>query len=210
MTEMKPRKTNPLLRLMLPEALIELVARSGGWMADIAADGRGFGLENRLRARLWSLRAGWRLASMGRGARINRVGRVGFAPGASIKTGVVIMTGPRGGFTLGAGSHISHNAVMAASAGLSIGAGCAVSSGVVIYTLSNVRLEGQSLVAAPAHEAPVVIGDEVHIGANVTILPGVSVGDGATIGAGAVVTRDVAPGVTVAGVPARELERADG
>ncbi len=43
------------------------------------------------------------------------------------------------------------------------------------------------------------------IGSNATILCGVTIGEYAVIGAGAVVTRDVAPHTTVAGVPAREL-----
>ncbi len=49
------------------------------------------------------------------------------------------------------------------------------------------------------------VGDRVDLGAGSIVLPGVTVGAGARVGAGAVVTRDVAPGVTVAGVPARPL-----
>ena len=54
----------------------------------------------------------------------------------------------------------------------------------------------------------VVIGDEVMIGANCTILPGVVIGDGAVVAAGSVVHRDVAPGSFVGGNPLRELRRA--
>lgn len=50
---------------------------------------------------------------------------------------------------------------------------------------------------------PVVIGKDVMIGANATILPGISIGDGAIVGAGAVVTEDVAPYTAVFGVPAK-------
>jgi maltose O-acetyltransferase len=35
----------------------------------------------------------------------------------------------------------------------------------------------------------------------------ISIGDGAVIGAGSVVTRDVAPGATVVGIPARQIKR---
>lgn len=52
----------------------------------------------------------------------------------------------------------------------------------------------------------VIIADKVWIGANVTILPGVSIGEGAIVGAGAVVTKDVAPGAVVAGIPARPIK----
>ena len=52
-----------------------------------------------------------------------------------------------------------------------------------------------------------VIEDDVSIGANVTILPGVRLGKGCIIGAGAVITKDVVPGVTVVGNPAKEITR---
>lgn len=52
---------------------------------------------------------------------------------------------------------------------------------------------------------PVKIGADVWIGAGAIIMPGVVVGDAAIIGAGAVVTKNVTPGETVVGVPARPL-----
>ena len=51
----------------------------------------------------------------------------------------------------------------------------------------------------------IVIGDDVWIGANVTVLDGVTIGAHSVVAAGAVVTRDVEPYGVVAGVPARRI-----
>lgn len=50
------------------------------------------------------------------------------------------------------------------------------------------------------------IGNDVWIGANVTILNGVKIGDGALVAAGAVVTKDVRPYEVVGGVPAKHIK----
>jgi UDP-2-acetamido-3-amino-2,3-dideoxy-glucuronate N-acetyltransferase len=50
-----------------------------------------------------------------------------------------------------------------------------------------------------------VVERRASIGSHATILCGIRIGEGSTVGAGAVVTKDVAPGETVAGVPARPL-----
>ena len=50
-----------------------------------------------------------------------------------------------------------------------------------------------------------VVRDGASIGSGAVILGGVEIGAGALVGAGAVVTRDIAAGETVAGVPARRL-----
>jgi acetyltransferase-like isoleucine patch superfamily enzyme len=50
---------------------------------------------------------------------------------------------------------------------------------------------------------PIVVESRASIGSGVIVLGGVRIGEGALVGAGAVVTKDVAPGETVAGVPAR-------
>ncbi|HEY3272936.1 MAG TPA: acyltransferase [Methanocella sp.] len=57
---------------------------------------------------------------------------------------------------------------------------------------------------------PVIIGKNVLIGANTTILAGVSIGDDAIVAAGSMVTCDVPAGKFVAGVPARVINRDPG
>lgn len=49
------------------------------------------------------------------------------------------------------------------------------------------------------------VGKAASIGANATILPGIKIGEGALVGAGSVVTKDVPPGNTVVGNPAKPL-----
>ena len=54
--------------------------------------------------------------------------------------------------------------------------------------------------------APIVIGNNVHIGVKCLIMPGVTIGDNCIIGAGAVVTKDVPANSIAVGVPARVIE----
>ncbi len=56
---------------------------------------------------------------------------------------------------------------------------------------------------AAAKLLPTLVKKGASIGANATILPGITIGEGAMVGAGSVVTKDVPPGVTVVGNPAR-------
>jgi acetyltransferase-like isoleucine patch superfamily enzyme len=68
-------------------------------------------------------------------------------------------------------------------------------------TTEDGRLQG----ATDWQVEPTRVGRRASIGSNATILCGISIGDSAIVGAGAVVTRNVAPGDVVAGVPARSV-----
>jgi len=54
-------------------------------------------------------------------------------------------------------------------------------------------------------KAPIIISDDVWIGAGVIIFPGVTIGKGAIIGAGTVLIKDIPEYSTVAGVPGRVI-----
>ena len=67
---------------------------------------------------------------------------------------------------------------------------------------TNRRIDEQGISTKP-----VVIGDDVWIGANAVILPGVTIGRHVVVAAGAVVTKDVPDYSLVAGVPAKEIKK---
>lgn len=57
---------------------------------------------------------------------------------------------------------------------------------------------------------PIIVGNNVWIGAQVCVLPGVTIGDNTVIGAGSVVTRDIPSGVVAVGNPCRVVRRLEG
>lgn len=76
----------------------------------------------------------------------------------------------------------------------------------------NVHLGAGSVVAGvlePPSATPVIVEDDVVIGANCVILEGVRIGKGAVVAAGSVVTKDVEPGAVVAGSPAKVVKMKD-
>jgi maltose O-acetyltransferase len=86
---------------------------------------------------------------------------------------------------------------------VTIGNSCIFGEGVSIHD-ENHRISrvGEADALQGFETKPIVIGDNVWIGAKATILPGVHIGDHAVIGANAVVTHDVPPYALAVGVPA--------
>jgi len=74
------------------------------------------------------------------------------------------------------------------------------------FTDHDHGIEADKLILEQAlSEAPVIIGRDAWVGANVKVLKGVTIGDGAIIGAGSVVTKDIPPYKIAVGVPARVI-----
>lgn len=88
--------------------------------------------------------------------------------------------------------------------GITIGDGTLIGHNVVLATLNH---ELDPSKRSTMHPAPIVIGKNVWIGANATVVPGVTIGEGSVIAAGAVVTRNVPENVIVGGVPAKIIKK---
>jgi acetyltransferase-like isoleucine patch superfamily enzyme len=84
--------------------------------------------------------------------------------------------------------------------GVTIGDDCLIGHNTVLATLNHDLAPSRR---ADMHPAPVVIGRNVWIGSNVTVLPGVTIGDNAVVAAASVVTKDVPENTIVVGSPAR-------
>jgi maltose O-acetyltransferase len=103
---------------------------------------------------------------------------------------------------LGAGAFLNFNCIILDVVAVVIGDGAQIGPAVQIYAADHPRdpaLRSTGLEFG----RPVEIGRNVWIGGGAILLPGVTIGDDASVGAGSVVTRNVPPGITVAGNPAR-------
>lgn len=104
------------------------------------------------------------------------------------------------GIEIHPGARIGRRLLIDHGMGVVIGETAIVGDGVTMY--QGVTLGGVSLDPSKRHPT---IGDDVVIGAGAAVLGPFTVGRGARIGANAVVLREVAPGATVVGVPARQV-----
>jgi acetyltransferase-like isoleucine patch superfamily enzyme len=89
--------------------------------------------------------------------------------------------------------------------GIKIGKRVMFASGVKIISANHDFKQRENHIK----DKPVIIEENVWIGANAVILPGVKIGKNSIVGAGSIVTKDVGENVIVAGNPARIIKRLD-
>ncbi len=115
----------------------------------------------------------------------------------------------KGRLTVGRGAHFGIGCVVTCREAITIGDDALIAEYVTIRDQDH-RYGGPEPTARNGFEtAPVIIGNNVWIGAKATITRGVAIGDNAVIAAGAVVTKNVPPRAIVGGVPACQIGKSD-
>lgn len=104
--------------------------------------------------------------------------------------------------SIGNNVFINVNCVMLDSFEITLGDNTSIGPNVGIYT-TNHSLDAEERKDHIEYGGPVVIGNDVWIGGNVTILPGVEIGDLSVIGAGSVIHRNIPENAIVRGTACR-------
>lgn len=175
-----------------------------------------------IEGKLFAYLAGWNKAYLGRGSRVIGTRFITMGEGSSIGRYAWIEAVTECGKEIccpvvkfGDGFHASERLHISIINRIEIGDNCLFGSGVYISDHNHGSYKGaeQSHPDEPPRvrklvsHGPVVIGANVWIGDNVTIVGPVQIGDGVVVGANSMVTRDVPDNVIVGGVPAKILKK---
>ena len=106
---------------------------------------------------------------------------------------------------IGDNTFINHNAYLMDGTTITIGKNCFIGPNCGMYTVNH-PLATEERNKGYEITAPICIGDNVWIGADVTILPGVAIGDNSVIGAKSLVTKSIPANVVAVGSPCEILK----
>lgn len=131
-------------------------------------------------------------------------GRIEFGERVRLDTGVRIWGGPDAKVILASGAGLGRNVAIGAVERVEIGAHSLVAQGSYITDSDHILDDPDSPIAGQGQrvKGPIIIEDNVWIGANCVVTSGVRIGRGSVVGAGSVVTHDVPPFSIATGVPA--------
>jgi bifunctional N-acetylglucosamine-1-phosphate-uridyltransferase/glucosamine-1-phosphate-acetyltransferase GlmU-like protein len=128
--------------------------------------------------------------------------------GVSLDASVVLLcSGParEQKLVIRAGTYVNRYTMFDAHERIEVGRNCMIGPHCYFTDANHGMTAGLPVKQQPMEPKPVILEDDVWMGAGVIVLRGVRIGRGAVIGAGAVVTKDVPANAIFAGVPAREI-----
>ena len=119
---------------------------------------------------------------------------------------IELVTTPGGTLEVGERTFVNYGTSIAATSRVTIGARCLLGTYNLLMDNDFHHPEPERRMARP-DSAPIVLEDDVWLGARVIVLRGVTIGEGSAVAAGSIVTRDVPPRTLVAGAPAKVVRR---
>lgn len=111
--------------------------------------------------------------------------------------------------TIGDGCFLNYNCTILDTAPVHISDGVLIGPNCQIITVTHPVDDPEMRAGGWEYAEPIVIENNVWLGAGVTILPGVRIGENSVIGAASVVTKDIPPNSVAVGSPARVLRTVD-
>lgn len=110
--------------------------------------------------------------------------------------------------TMGDRVSINRGTVLNSGGGITIGNNVMIGPNVIVYSQNHAySCPDVPFIDQGYNYKPVIIGNNVWIGASAIVLPGVTVGENSVIAAGSVVTKSIEPGSLVGGNPARVIKK---
>ncbi len=131
-------------------------------------------------------------------------------PGVMLDDGVVLLCSgaPRSDkLIIRHGTYVNRHTIFTAHERIEVGRNCMIGPQCYLTDANHGSAMGTPVKDQPMQTKPVIIEDEVWLGAGVCVLPGVRLGRGCIIGAGAVVTGDIPAHAIAVGVPARVVRQ---
>lgn len=168
-----------------------------------------FGLRNHMRL----LREKWRLGHCGDDVFLERnVELMRYPENIFVDDAAVIKEGAKicacnaeALIRIGKNTTVGYNTLIFASERIEVGDDCLIAPFVYLVDSNHQMERAEKINTQPNQSAPIVIEDDVWIGAGAKVLAGVHVGQGAVIAAGALVRQDVGAYEIVGGIPARVI-----
>lgn len=172
------------------------------------------------------------VARLGRGLRAARIRRRFATPprGLVVEPGVLVTGGrhvtlgdgvrlmagchlwatERGHLTIGPRTYVGSHSWLVANDSIVVGADVLIAPFCYVQDTDHGFGDPSVAIAAqPSVSSPIVIEDDVWLGAHTVVTRGVRIGRGSVIGAGSVVTRDIPPHTVAVGAPARPIRSRD-
>lgn len=130
--------------------------------------------------------------------------RIELADDVWLSRGCYLVTGPGMEILLGPQTYVGHRCLFYGHGGIRVGRDVLMANDVQLICGNHTFARRDLPIRAqPAEERPIVIEDDVWLGASAIVLGGVTIGQGSVVAAGAVVTRSLPPYSVARGVPAQ-------